>query len=46
MSLKQKPNKHLKTKSKRRTGTAGPRANKRPKHGKGKGNIQRSSKKR
>ena len=46
MSLKQKPNKHQKTKSIRKTGTAGSRANRRPKHGIGKKKITRSSKKR
>ena len=46
MSLKQKPNKHLKTKSNKKTGTAGSRAKRRKKHGVGKKKIQRSSKKR
>lgn len=45
MSVKQKPNKHQKTKSIKKTGTAGPRAKRRKKHGKGKKQISRSSKK-
>lgn len=44
MGVKQKPNKHQKTKSIRRTGTAGSRANRRPKHGSGKSKIKRSGK--
>lgn len=44
--MKQKPNKHQKTKSIRKTGTAGSRARRRPKHGAGKGQIKRSAKKR
>ena len=46
MSVKQKPNKHQRTKSVKKTGTAGPRARRRKKHGKGKSQIKRSSKKR
>lgn len=45
MSLKQKPNKHLKTKSNKKTGTAGSRAKRRNKHGANKSKIKRSSKK-
>ena len=46
MSLKQKPNKHQKTKSNKKTGTAGSRAKRRHKHGVGKKKISRSTKKR
>lgn len=45
MSVKQKPNKHQKTKSCRKTTTAGPRGKRRPKHGVGKSKIRRSGSK-
>ena len=45
MSLKQKKNKHLKTKSNKATGRKGPVRGKRDlKHGKGKGTISRLDK--
>lgn len=45
MSQKQKPGPRERTKSIKKTGTAGPRAKRRKKHGKGKKQISRSSKK-
>ena len=47
MSLKQKKNRHLATKGNKKTGTAGPRANKRARlrHGTGKGMSRSNTKK-